>query len=141
MFPSRKDSGNSSTRSRFLVGVAVLSLLVVALTPQVLGRLEEQKIAETRATMSRVSSHVQRHAKTQGAFPRTDDVMKHLATGFAAVDEDALDPLAGERPRDAWGNELIYWYPGTYNTQSFDLASAGPDGVLGNGDDITNWER
>jgi general secretion pathway protein G len=42
-------------------------------------------------------------------------------------------------PKDAWGNELVYESPGQYNEATYDLSSAGPDGMAGTDDDITNW--
>ncbi|MFH1746675.1 MAG: type II secretion system protein GspG [Planctomycetota bacterium] len=39
---------------------------------------------------------------------------------------------------DAWGNKLNYECPGKYNERSYDLSSAGPDGVRNTRDDITN---
>ena len=68
---------------------------------------------------------------------------------------------------DAWGNPILYRVPGKFNSSSFDLGSAGPDGKLGDnvgtafagnialpgdvstnyaahfgrGDDITNFDR
>jgi general secretion pathway protein G len=59
--------------------------------------------------------------------------------------EDVTDKWAGKyikNPvKDAWNHDLIYVEPGQYNTDSFDLSSAGHDGVPGNEDDITNWQK
>lgn len=40
---------------------------------------------------------------------------------------------------DKWGRPYRFTYPGTHKNNEFDLFSAGPDGVYGNGDDIGNW--
>ena len=44
---------------------------------------------------------------------------------------------------DAWGNPIIYQYPGFYNKTFFDLSSKGKNFVsdLGLGDDITNFSK
>ena len=44
-----------------------------------------------------------------------------------------------EQLLDSWGNQLWYDCPGTYNPDSYDLISAGPDGEFWTSDDITNW--
>ncbi len=49
-------------------------------------------------------------------------------------------PIMQKIPRDPWNNDYQYQYPGTHNVDSYDLWSYGPDGKLGGGDDITNWE-
>ena len=41
---------------------------------------------------------------------------------------------------DHWGHPYLYVFPGKHNTNSYDLSSAGPDGVPGTQDDIKNWE-
>ena len=43
--------------------------------------------------------------------------------------------------KDPWDNEFIYEFPGKYNTNGYDMSSAGPDGIAGNEDDITNWSK
>lgn len=54
--------------------------------------------------------------------------------------------------KDAWGNLLMYRFPGKYNKTKFDIWSRGPDGVVdglsipaddpnqSDEDDITNWK-
>jgi hypothetical protein len=45
-------------------------------------------------------------------------------------------------PKDAWKREFFYTYPGQHNEGSYDLWSAGPNGVddQGENDDVVNWE-
>jgi general secretion pathway protein G len=41
-------------------------------------------------------------------------------------------------PLDPWKHPYQYRYPGTKNTDGYDVFSLGPDGVE-SGDDIGNW--
>ena len=50
---------------------------------------------------------------------------ENLAQQAKTLDSDVLYVL------DAWGNPLFYRCPGKRNPQSFDLISAGPDGLIG----------
>ncbi len=43
-------------------------------------------------------------------------------------------------PSDMWGHPYLYVFPGKHNTNSYDLSSAGPDGIPGTKDDIVNWQ-
>lgn len=43
-------------------------------------------------------------------------------------------------PVDPWNTPLNYKYPGTKNTDGYDLWSSGPDKQSGTADDIGNWE-
>jgi general secretion pathway protein G len=47
--------------------------------------------------------------------------------------------LEGNIPLDPWGRQYNYKYPGDRNPQSYDVWSAGPDGVDGTEDDVGNW--
>ena len=47
-------------------------------------------------------------------------------------------PFMPSIPKDPWGNDFQYIYPGQHNSNGFDLYSYGPDGQAGN-DDIGNW--
>jgi len=42
-------------------------------------------------------------------------------------------------PKDPWKNDYVYECPGRHNPDSYDLISAGPDGIVGTDDDITSW--
>jgi general secretion pathway protein G len=50
-----------------------------------------------------------------------------------------LGPYVKKVPRDGWGREFCYSCPGQHNPDAYDLWSAGPDGVSGTADDVTNW--
>lgn len=47
--------------------------------------------------------------------------------------------LEGPIPQDRWGHDFIYECPGKHNPEGYDIASMGPDGILGTQDDITSW--
>ena len=50
----------------------------------------------------------------------------------------ALRPYLAKRiPDDPWGHPYIYRNPGTHSTDP-EILSCGPDGLPGNGDDISN---
>jgi general secretion pathway protein G len=42
--------------------------------------------------------------------------------------------------KDPWGKDLIFHCPGTNDTDSADVSSAGPDKQEGTADDIRSWE-
>jgi general secretion pathway protein G len=49
-------------------------------------------------------------------------------------------PYVDKIPEDPWGNPYQYKYPGTKNTDGYDLYSWGPDGDPAEGDNIGNWQ-
>jgi general secretion pathway protein G len=42
--------------------------------------------------------------------------------------------------KDPWGKDFIYHCPGTQDTDSADISSAGPDKQEGTPDDVKSWE-
>jgi general secretion pathway protein G len=49
--------------------------------------------------------------------------------------------LKSDIPKDPWGGDYMYKYPGQYNPDGYDLYCYGPDRKLGGDDDITNWSK
>ena len=43
-------------------------------------------------------------------------------------------------PKDAWKRDFIYDCPGKQSPESYDIVSAGPDGIVGTEDDIASWQ-
>ena len=43
--------------------------------------------------------------------------------------------------KDPWGNDYVYECPGSIHKDSYDVYSAGPDGVKGNEDDVTELKQ
>jgi general secretion pathway protein G len=53
--------------------------------------------------------------------------------------KDGAKPVMESVPKDPWGNDYVYIFPGQHNSNGVDLMSYGEDGVQGGGDDIANW--
>ena len=76
-------------------------------------------------------------------YPAEDEGLQALVEAPAGLEEQWKGPYCKERDLlDPWGNEYIYEYPGTNNTDSFDLYTLGADGVEGGeeeNEDVVNW--
>lgn len=82
-----------------------------------------------------------------GRYPTTTEGFRALITCPAIISQKFwkgpyFDPPT--IPLDPWGREYVYRYPGTHNTNSFDLYSTGADGISKSSgddpDDINNWD-
>lgn len=80
-------------------------------------------------------------------WPSEDEGLAALWNREVLEEEDDMAKWGGpylEEPilEDAWGNELVYRFPGELRGESFyDLISFGPDGEEDTEDDITNHDR
>jgi general secretion pathway protein G len=70
---------------------------------------------------------------TVGRYPSTEEGLHALATTLPDNPRGRKQPILKTVPRDPWGNEYQYVYPGTHNRDSYDLWSFGPDGKPGGG--------
>jgi general secretion pathway protein G len=75
-------------------------------------------------------------------YPTTAEGLKALVEKPASdASEWQQAYLKRDIPKDPWGNDYVYRYPGQYNENGYDLYSLGPDRKLGGDDDITNWSE
>jgi general secretion pathway protein G len=88
-------------------------------------------------------SALRRYYLDIGVYPTTEQGLQALI----ALPTNASVPRIWKGPymappivrRDPWNHDFVYVNPGTHNTNSYDLFSAGPDGISGSKDDIGNW--
>ena len=76
-----------------------------------------------------------------GRYPTTEEGLDVLVSP-PATENTNPNGYIKNIPKDAWGNEYHYRYPGTRSNEGFDLWSNGADGIPG-GDgfdsDVGNW--
>ena len=76
-------------------------------------------------------------------YPAEDEGLLALVEAPPGLEEQWTGPYCKERDiLDPWGSEYIYEFPGTHNTDSFDLYTLGADGVEGGegeNEDVVNW--
>ena len=130
------------TLMELLLVVAIIGILAAMLLPNISGRSEEAR--KTRAKTEIVSTiglALSMFESDVGKYPMTEQGLEALIT---APDQVATwrGPYIKQAKqfKDPWGSQYSYQYPGQNNIGSYDLASAGPDGQLGNEDDITNFD-
>ena len=94
-------------------------------TQAFLGALNEVRVRQTRHSLERIQEGIRKYQAKQGALPAVSDIVKLT---------DLLFPeyMAEVVRYDAWNNELRVNSAG----DTFQLSSAGPDGIAGNADDI-----
>jgi general secretion pathway protein G len=74
-----------------------------------------------------------------GRYPTTSEGLSALVSCPPGL-TTWQGPYAVLIPNDKWGHPYVYRCPGLANPSSFDLLSAGPDGILGTPDDPDNDE-
>jgi len=113
-------------RTAKLVAVLLSALLVLALftTPRIYrlaGSVEYARHIRVNADIQVLRFDLAAYKSRNGNYPTT-------AQGLAAL-------ALAEIPRDPWGNEYVYHFPGWSFPHAYELFSAGPDGVPDTADD------
>jgi general secretion pathway protein G len=81
---------------------------------------------------------------SMGTYPSTDQGLHALwnpPTDLPNPDKWDGPYSDSPIPLDPWDIEYRYEYPGRRNTHSFDVWSAGPNGIDGDVDDVGNWAQ
>jgi general secretion pathway protein G len=138
-------------RIKVLLVIFSLMLLVGAVTLmaiiQVLGQIRDPANL-TRAARLFVTATLKTPLGTyridNGDYPTTAEGLQALLTAPSGKGNTWRGPYLevtppDKMPRDPWGHDYFYLYPGTRNPGRYDLFSAGRDGIPGTADDIGNW--
>jgi general secretion pathway protein G len=135
---------NRGLRSGFtlielLLVLVILAVLAAVVVPKFTGQSERARVTRAGTDIATIDSALDRFEVEGGRYPTNDEGLGALMTRPGNVKE-WNGPYLKQLPKDPWGNDYQYRYPGTHNTNGADLFSFGPDGREGN-DDIDNWTQ
>lgn len=132
------------TLFEILIVVALIALLAgvaVMNADKIFGQNQEQ-IARIFVKQS-LDVPMTSYKIAMGGYPTTEEGIQALVTAPGTNAERWRGPYiktdGGKLPTDPWGTPYLYRYPGTHNTDRYDVWSAGPDRKEGTADDIGNW--
>jgi len=120
------------TLIEMLVVLMLIGLLAAVVGPRLVGKAEEKKPDVARAQIEMLGTALDMYKLDVGDYPEGLNLL--IETG-----EDEMGRWKGpylqkkEIPKDPWGNEYAYNYPGEHG--EYDLSSYGKDK-----DDINSWE-
>jgi general secretion pathway protein G len=115
-----------------MVVITIMTMIMGAVGVGVMSYLDKSKIKQARIDIATISNALDLYKTEFGKYPDSEDGLSRL------VEEKILKEK--KAPKDPWGNDFIYIYPGSNNEDGFDLYSFGPDGKEGGNDDIVNWD-
>jgi len=116
-----------------MVVITIMTMIMGAVGVGVMGYLDKSKMKQAKIDIVTISNALDLYKTEFGRYPESEDGLSRL------VEEKILKEK--KVPKDPWGNDYIYIYPGSNNDDGFDLYSFGPDGKEGGNDDIVNWDK
>ena len=130
------------TLIELLLVLVILASLAAIVTPKFAKRSEQARITAARTQISQFEVALDAFEIDLSRYPTTSEGLRALVERPTSDAEEWQQPYMRRGiPKDPWGNDYIYRYPGQYNEEGYDLSSYGPDRKQGGGDDITNWSQ
>ncbi|RTZ66973.1 MAG: type II secretion system protein GspG [Verrucomicrobia bacterium] len=139
---------NLATRQRgftlveMLLVLVILATLAAVVVPKFAGRSKQAKVTAAKSQISNLEIAIDLFEVDMGYFPKGGNDLRELIEEPNSNNvQDWQGPyLKKGIPRDPWGNDYVYNYPGKMNIGSYDISSGGLDMKTGTDDDITNWQ-
>ncbi|MFG0249766.1 MAG: type II secretion system major pseudopilin GspG [Phycisphaeraceae bacterium JB051] len=125
-----------------LLVLVILATLTAIIAPRFTSRSKQARVTAAKTDISRLELLLDSFEIDTGRLPTSDEGLDALLEEPSNVTNWQGPYLKKNAlPKDPWGNEYVYEYPGKNNTSSYDLSSHGPDGKQGGDDDVTNWSE
>ncbi|AZR72565.1 type II secretion system protein GspG [Anoxybacter fermentans] len=130
-----------------MIVVVIIGFLTSVVVPQIIGRVGKAKQVTAQNQINNLELALDQYYLDCGRYPTTEQGLQAL------VKKPTISPIPKgwdgpyfkkDIPKDPWGNDYIYKYPGEHNPDSYDLYSLGRDGQeggTGEDADITNWSN
>ena len=143
-----KTGWNSATRQRgftlveMLLVLVILATLAAVVVPKFAGRSKQAKVTAAKSQISNLEIAIDLFEVDMGYYPKAGNDLRDLIEepNSSSVQDWQGPYLKKGIPKDPWGNDYVYNYPGKMNIGSYDISSGGPDMKTGTDDDITNWQ-
>ena len=130
------------TLIELLLVLVILAVLAAVVTPKFTKRSEQARITAAKTQISQFEVALDAFEIDVGRYPTTPEGLRALVEKPASDADGWLQAyLKRDVPKDPWGSEYVYRYPGQYNEDGYDLYSFGPDRKQGGDDDIANWSQ
>lgn len=125
------------TLVELLLVVIILGVLAAMVVPRLAGRSEQARKARAQADVNgTIPLALDLYETDTGKFPSSIGALLDKPSDVSNWN----GPYLKKKAVDPWGREYYYGYPAQKGGRDYDLASWGPDGVEGGGDDITSWQ-
>ena len=130
------------TLIELMLVLVILATLAAIVVPKFTGHSQRAKVTSAETQIANFSTALDAFEIDCGRYPTTTEGLRALVDKPASDSDGWVQPyLQQDVPKDPWGNDYVYRYPGQYNQYGYDLYSVGPDHKLGGDDDIKNWSE
>lgn len=136
-----KQKNAGFTLIEIMLVVIIIGVLAAMVIPNIAGRSEQARMIAAQTDIeANLSTALDLFYMDNSRYPSTEQGLAALLQKPSADFSGWKGPYLKKRqlPRDPWGREYVYRFPGERNKDSYDLSSLGADGAASE-DDVTNW--
>jgi general secretion pathway protein G len=127
------------TLVEMLLVLMILTLLAAIVYPKIPQHHRAAQIKAAIVQLKAFDQALEMYELNTGHFPQSRDGLLELVNR-PANSPNWNGPYLDHIPKDPWGNDYVYVYPGKHRHDSYDLMSYGEDGPAGSGEGINNWQ-
>ena len=143
MNSQKKRRGDAGvTLIEMLVVVSIIALFAALVAPTMFQQGDKARVVAARVQINNFEQALTQYKLSTGMFPTTEQGLEALRTKPANLNQWEGPYLKKEIPKDPWGHDYLYKYPGDHGEEP-DIISYGLDGQPG-GDglnaDVVSWK-
>ncbi len=117
----RSSTERGMTLIEIMVVITIIGMVAAAVAVAVIPQLREARVQQARTDIMTIKNAADLYYNRYSTYPSTEEGIPAL------VSERFLDHM----PRDPWGNDYIYRYPGVQNPDGPDIGTYGANGQPG----------
>ena len=141
---NRKRSRAGVTLIEMLVVVTIIGLFVALVGPSLFKKADDARITAAKSQMANFMTALGAYKLDTGNFPTSEQGLQALRVRPADVLQWNGPYMPQEIPKDPWGHDYAYRFPGEHGNDEPDILSLGRDGQPGGEGydaDIASWKR
>ena len=141
---NRRRSRAGVTLIEMLVVVTIIGLFVALVGPKLWSKVDEAKIGAARSQIDNFQTALGAYKLDTGNFPTTEQGLQALRVRPPEAPQWNGPYLPKDVPKDPWGIDYVYRFPGEHQPDEPEIISYGADrqpGGEGIYADIVSWKN
>jgi general secretion pathway protein G len=141
---NRRRSQAGVTLIEMLVVVTIIGLFIALVGPKLWSHVDQAKVTAARTQIDNFQAALGAYKLDTGTFPTTEQGLAALRIKPAEAPQWNGPYLPKDVPKDPWGMDYIYRFPGEHGGDEPDIICLGADrqpGGEGINEDIVSWKN
>jgi general secretion pathway protein G len=139
---NRRSAQAGVTLIEMLVVMTIIALFAAVVAPRMLHQGDRARVTAARSQIQNFMGALGTYKLDTGTYPTSEQGLKALREKPTDVNQWAGPYLQMDVPKDPWGHDYIYKYPGEHGDEP-DVVCLGADGATGGeglNADLVSWK-